>query len=128
MIPTSTGAAKAIGLVLPELAGLLHGMAVRVPTANVSLVDLTVTLKKEATAEQINQALKEAANGPLSAVLGYTEEPLVSIDFNGCNKSSTVDALSTAVNKGHLAKVLTWYDNETGFSHRMLDVAKLMAN
>lgn len=128
MIPTSTGAAKAIGLVLPELAGLLHGMAVRVPTANVSLVDLTVTLKKEATAEQINQALKEAANGPLSEVLGYTEEPLVSIDFNGCNKSSTVDALSTAVNKGHLAKVLTWYDNETGFSHRMLDVAKLMAN
>jgi glyceraldehyde 3-phosphate dehydrogenase len=127
MIPTSTGAAKAIGLVLPELAGLLHGMAVRVPTANVSLVDLTVTLKKEATTEQVNQALKEAANGPLSSVLGYTEEPLVSIDFNGNNMSSTVDALSTAVNKGHLAKVLTWYDNETGFSHRMLDVASLMA-
>ncbi|MFW7377594.1 MAG: type I glyceraldehyde-3-phosphate dehydrogenase [Oligoflexus sp.] len=127
MIPTSTGAAKAIGLVLPELAGRLDGMAVRVPTANVSLVDLTVQLKKETTTEAVNQALKAAAEGPLAGILGYSDEPLVSIDYNGCANSSTVDALSTKVTSGRMLKVIAWYDNETGFSHRMLDVAQLMA-
>ena len=127
MIPTSTGAAKAIALVLPELKGKINGLAVRVPTPNVSLVDLTVTLGKSATAEEINKALKEAAEGPLKGVLGYSDEPLVSIDYNGCTASSTVDALSTSVTEGKLVKVLSWYDNETGFSNRMLDVAKLMA-
>jgi glyceraldehyde 3-phosphate dehydrogenase len=127
MIPTSTGAAKAIGLVLPELSGLLHGMAVRVPTSNVSLVDLSVNLKSEASAEQLNEAFNEAAAGNLNGVLGFSNEPLVSIDYNGCTNSSTVDGLSTFVNNGKHAKILTWYDNETGFSYRMLDVAKLMA-
>lgn len=127
MIPTSTGAAKAISLVLPELEGKLNGMAVRVPTANVSLVDLTVHLEKETSVEEINKALKEASEqGPLSPVLGYSEEPLVSIDYNGCAASSTVDSLSTIVSDGRMAKVLSWYDNETGFSNRMVDVARLM--
>ncbi len=127
MIPTSTGAAKAISLVIPELKGLLNGGAVRVPTANVSLVDLTVHLKKDTSAEEINKAMQEASQGALKGVLGYSEEPLVSIDYNGCPASSTLDALSTMVVGGRLAKVLSWYDNETGFSNRMLDVARLMA-
>lgn len=127
MIPTSTGAAKAIGLVLPELQGKLHGMAVRVPTANVSLVDLTVLLQKDTTAEAVNKVLKEAAEGPLKGILAYSEEPLVSIDYNGNPASSTVDALSTIVTSGRMLKVIAWYDNETGFSNRMLDVARLMA-
>jgi glyceraldehyde 3-phosphate dehydrogenase len=127
MIPTSTGAAKAIGLVMPELKGKLNGMAIRVPTANVSVVDLTVRLGKDTTKEEINKALKEASAGPLKGILGYSEEPLVSIDYNGCPASSTVDALSTDVIGGNLVKVVSWYDNETGFSHRMLDVAKLMS-
>lgn len=127
MIPTSTGAAKAIALVLPELAGKLHGLAVRVPTANVSLVDLTVQTEKPTSTEEVNQALREAAEGPLKSVLAYSEEPLVSVDYNGCIASSTVDGLSTAVINGNLIKVLTWYDNETGFSNRMLDVAARMA-
>lgn len=127
MIPTSTGAAKAISLVLPELEGKLNGMAVRVPTANVSLVDLTVQLKKDASVEAINKALQEAAGGSLKGILGYSEEPLVSIDYNGTTSSSTVDSLSTMVSFGKMAKVLSWYDNETGFSNRMLDVARLMA-
>ena len=127
MIPTSTGAAKAIGLVLPELNGLIQGLAVRVPTANVSMVDFTAQLSKEVTAEEINRALKEAAEGTLKGVLGYSDDPLVSIDYNGCTESSTVDALSTSVSGGNLMKVLSWYDNETGFSNRMLDVARIMA-
>ncbi len=127
MIPTSTGAAKAISLVLPELEGKLNGMAVRVPTANVSLVDLTVQLNQETTTEAVNKALAEAAAGPLQGILGFSVEPLVSIDFNGNTHSSTVDALSTMVSSGKMAKVLSWYDNETGFSNRMLDVARLMA-
>ena len=126
MIPTSTGAAKAISLVLPELEGKLNGLAVRVPTSNVSLVDLTVQVAKDTSVEEVNAALKEASNGALKQVLGYSEEPLVSIDYNGCTASSTVDALSTSVVNGKLVKVLSWYDNETGFSHRMLDVAQLM--
>ena len=126
MIPTSTGAAKAISLVLPQLEGKLNGMAVRVPTANVSLVDLTVQLNKETSVDEINAALAAAANGPLKGILGYSEEPLVSVDYNGVTASSTVDSLSTMVSSGKMAKVLSWYDNETGFSNRMLDVARLM--
>jgi glyceraldehyde 3-phosphate dehydrogenase len=127
MIPSSTGAAKAIGLVLPELKGKLHGVSVRVPTPNVSLVDVTFEVEKNTTAEEVNAALEKAANGKMKHVLGFTKEQLVSIDFNGCEKSSFVDAENTSVIGGNLVKVLSWYDNETGFSHRMLDVAKLMA-
>jgi glyceraldehyde 3-phosphate dehydrogenase len=127
MIPSSTGAAKAIGLVMPELKGKLNGLAVRVPTPNVSLVDVVLELGKDATAEEVNRALSEAANGPMKHVLGYTDLPLVSIDFNGCAKSSFVDGSCTAGIGGNMIKVLSWYDNETGFSHRMLDVAKLMS-
>ena len=127
MIPTSTGAAKAISLVLPELEGKLNGMAVRVPTANVSLVDLVVHLEKETTVEEVNKALRDAANGPLKGILGFSDEPLVSIDYNGVTASSTVDGLSTIVSDGRMVKVLSWYDNESGFSNRMLDVARLMS-
>jgi glyceraldehyde 3-phosphate dehydrogenase len=127
MIPTSTGAAKAIGLVLPELKGKLHGISVRVPTPNVSLVDVTFEVEKATTTEEVNKALSKAASGPLSHVLGYTDEPLVSVDFNGCSKSSVVDSSCTSVLGGNMVKVLSWYDNETGFSYRMLDIAKLMA-
>ncbi len=127
MIPTSTGAAVAIGLVLPELKGKLDGISIRVPTPNVSLVDLTVTVKKETNIEEVNAALKAAADGPLKGILNYTTELLVSSDFNGSPASSTVDADSTMVIGGKMIKVLAWYDNESGFSHRMLDVAALMA-
>lgn len=127
MIPTSTGAAKAIGLVMPELKGKMDGMAIRVPTPNVSCVDVTFKLAKSTTAEAINKALKEASEGALKGVLGYTDEPLVSIDFNGNSHSSFVDGLSTTVMEGNMCKILSWYDNESGFSWRMLDVAKLMA-
>lgn len=127
MIPTSTGAAKAIGLVLPELKGKLDGLAVRVPTPNVSLVDVTFEVAKATTAEEVNKMLKDAANGPMKGILSYTDEPLVSVDFNGCPSSSTIDGASTKVLEGNLVKVLSWYDNETGFSWRMLDVARLMA-
>ena len=126
MIPTSTGAAKAIALVLPELKGKLNGLAIRVPTPNVSLVDLTVEVAKATTISEVNAALRSAAQGALKPVLGYTEEPLVSIDFNGCRMSSTVDGASTDVIDGTLVKILAWYDNESGFSWRMLDVARLM--
>lgn len=124
MIPTSTGAAKAIGLVIPELAGKIQGLAVRVPTPNVSLVDFTCEIKKSATAEEINASLQKAAEGPLKGVLSFTSEPLVSSDFNGNPYSSIVDGQST-LSTGTLVKVLSWYDNETGFSNRMLDVARL---
>lgn len=127
MIPTSTGAASAIGLVLPELKGKLDGISVRVPTPNVSLVDLTVQVKKHTTRDEVNKVLREAAEGPLKGILAYTEELLVSSDFNGSSASSTVDADSTNVLNGTLVKVLAWYDNESGFSNRMLDVAALMA-
>jgi glyceraldehyde 3-phosphate dehydrogenase len=127
MIPTSTGAAKAIGLVLPELKGKLDGLAVRVPTPNVSLVDVTFEVSKTTTAEEVNKMLKDAASGPLKGILSYTDEPLVSVDFNGNPSSSTIDGASTKVLEGNLVKVLSWYDNETGFSWRMLDVARLMA-
>lgn len=126
MIPTSTGAAKAIGLVLPELLGKIQGLSVRVPTPNVSLVDFTAEVSKECTAEEVNKILREASEGPLKGVLGYSNEPLVSIDYNGNKLSSTIDAMSTSVAGGTLIKVLSWYDNETGFSNRMLDVARIL--
>lgn len=126
MIPTSTGAAKAIGLVMPELKGKMHGMAIRVPTPNVSLVDVTFEVGRSVTVEEINDALRKAANGPMKGILGYTDEPLVSIDYNGDSQSSIVDGASTAVMEGTMVKVLSWYDNETGFSWRMLDVARLL--
>ncbi|MBS3810037.1 MAG: type I glyceraldehyde-3-phosphate dehydrogenase [Desulfobacterales bacterium] len=125
MIPTTTGAAKAVGLVLPDLNGKLNGMAIRVPTPNVSLVDLTATLKEPASAEQVNAALKEAAEGPLSGILGFSEEPLVSEDFNGNRLSSIVDADNTYVIED-MVKVLSWYDNETGYSERVVDLAEMM--
>jgi len=122
MIPTTTGAARAVSLVLPQLAGKLNGMAIRVPTPNVSVIDLVVQLNKVATVDEINQAMKEAAESHLKGILAYCEEPLVSIDFNGSSVSSTLDAPSTMV-IGDMVKVLSWYDNEFGYSNRMIDLA-----
>lgn len=127
IIPTSTGAAKAIGLVMPELKGKLHGLSLRVPTATVSVVDLVIDLKKSATTQAINESLKSAADGPLKDILGYCDEPLVSSDFRGNPASSIVDAPSTVVLEGKMAKVLSWYDNEWGYSCRVGDLAKFMA-
>ncbi|NVN99767.1 MAG: type I glyceraldehyde-3-phosphate dehydrogenase [Geobacteraceae bacterium] len=127
MIPTSTGAAKAVSLVLPELKGKLDGFAIRVPTPNVSVVDLTCTLKNATDAAAVNAALKAAAEGPLKGVLGYSEEELVSIDYNGCQLSSIVDAKSTKVIDGNLLKVLSWYDNESGFSKRVIDLINFIS-
>lgn len=125
MIPTTTGAAKAVSLVLPQLEGKLNGMAIRVPTPNVSIVDLVVQLEKEASVDEINSAMKEASETYLKGILAYSEEPLVSVDFNGTTVSSTVDALSTMA-IGDMAKVLAWYDNEFGYSSRMIDLAIYM--
>jgi glyceraldehyde 3-phosphate dehydrogenase len=122
MIPTTTGAARAVGLVLPHLKGKLDGMAIRVPTPNVSVVDLVADIEKEATAESVNAALKEAAAGPLKGILQYCDEPLVSIDFNGNPHSSIVDASLTKVLEGNMVKVLSWYDNEWGYSTRLKDL------
>lgn len=127
IIPTTTGAAKAVSLVLPELKGKLNGGAMRVPTPNVSLVDLVVELGKDVTAEEINAALKEAAEGDLKGILAYSEEPLVSGDYNGNAASSTIDALSTMVMEGSMAKVISWYDNETGYSNRVVDLVDYIA-
>jgi glyceraldehyde 3-phosphate dehydrogenase len=121
MIPTKTGAAAAVGLVLPELKGKLDGFAVRVPTINVSLVDLTFTAKRATSVEEINKILKAAADGPLKGVLAYNDQPLVSVDFNHDPASSTYDSTLTKVIDGTLVKVCSWYDNEWGFSNRMLD-------
>lgn len=126
MIPTTTGAAKAISLVIPELKGKLDGFAMRVPTPNVSVVDLTVVLKKAATTEEINAALKAASQGAMKGILDYTDDAVVSIDFNHCAASSTVDSKMTSVIDGTLAKVLAWYDNEWGYSNRVIDLAELM--
>jgi glyceraldehyde 3-phosphate dehydrogenase len=126
MIPTTTGAAKAVSLVLPALKGKLDGMAIRVPTANVSVVDLVVTLSKDTDAAQVNAALKAAADGPLKGILGFCTEELVSIDFNGNPLSSIVDAPSTKVIGGNMVKVISWYDNETGFSNRVVDLMKIL--
>ncbi len=128
MIPTSTGAAKAVSLVLPELKGKLDGMAIRVPVPTVSVVDLVAELEKETTAEEINAALKEASVGYLKGILQYCDEPCVSVDFKGNPHSSIIDALSTKVIEGNLVKVLTWYDNEWGFSCRMKDLINHIAS
>jgi glyceraldehyde 3-phosphate dehydrogenase len=127
MIPTTTGAARAVGEVLPELKGKLDGSAIRVPTPNVSVVDLTFTPKRDTTKEEVNSLLKAAAEGALKGVLGFSEEPLVSIDYNHDSHSSTIDSLETSVIDGKLVRVLSWYDNEWGFSNRMLDTAGAMA-
>ena len=127
MIPTTTGAAKAVSLVLPELEGKLNGMAIRVPTPNVSIVDLTVQLSKHATVDEVNKVMKEAAETNLKGILGFCEEPLVSTDFNGSPASSIVDGLSTMA-IGDMVKVLAWYDNEFGYSSRMVDLAVYMTN
>ena len=126
MIPTTTGAAKAVALVLPELSGKLNGLAIRVPTPNVSIVDLVVTVEKpDVTVTDVNNALKEASEGALAGILGYSDLPLVSSDYNGCPLSSIVDAPTTYV-IGDMIKVLSWYDNEAGYSTRMVDLAAMI--
>ena len=127
MIPTTTGAARAVGLVLPELNGKLDGSSVRVPTPNVSLIDLVFTPGRDTSREELNEALKTASEGALKGVLDFTDQPLVSSDFNHYPASSTVDSLETAVLEGKLARVVSWYDNEWGFSNRMIDTAGVMA-
>lgn len=127
-IPTSTGAAKNVGLVLPELNGKLDGFSMRVPTINVSCVDLTFEAARDTTVEEVNDILRAAADGPLQDVLGYSDEPLVSIDFNHDPRSSIVDTELTKVMQGNMVKVLSWYDNEWGFSNRMLDITTALMN
>ncbi|WP_019533316.1 type I glyceraldehyde-3-phosphate dehydrogenase [Paenibacillus ginsengihumi] len=127
IIPSTTGAAKAVSLVLPELKGKLNGMAMRVPTPNVSVTDLVAELKTNVTVEEVNAALKEAANGPLKGILNYSEEPLVSSDYNGDPASSTIDALSTMVVGDNMVKVVSWYDNEWGYSNRVVDLVSYIA-
>ena len=126
MIPTSTGAAKAVGLVLPELNGKLDGVAIRVPTPNVSVVDLTFTASRETSVDEINAAIRSAADGPLKSVLGYTDKKLVSSDFNHDPHSSIFHTDQTKVMDGTMVRILTWYDNEWGFSNRMADTAVAM--
>ncbi|HEY6005536.1 MAG TPA: type I glyceraldehyde-3-phosphate dehydrogenase, partial [Anaeromyxobacter sp.] len=126
MIPATTGSAKAVAEVIPQLKGKLHGTAVRVPTPNVSLVDLTVEMEKPASAEEINAAFRKAAEGSLKGVLKYSDEPTVSVDYNHDPHSSIFDATSTFVIDGNFAKVFAWYDNEWGFSNRMVDVARVL--
>lgn len=128
MIPTTTGAARATAKVIPELEGKIDGMAIRVPTPDVSLVDFTAEIEKETTAEEVNATLKAAADGPLKGILYVSDEPLVSIDYTGDSNSSIVDALSTAVMGGNLLKVLAWYDNEWGYSERVVDLAKYVGD
>lgn len=127
MIPTTTGAAKAVALVLPELKGKLNGFAMRVPTPNVSVVDLVVELEKNVTVEEVNEAMKTAANNELKGILQYSELPLVSVDYNHDPHSSSFDALSTMVMEGNMVKVLSWYDNEWGYSNRVVDLAAFIA-
>ncbi|MFK7697747.1 type I glyceraldehyde-3-phosphate dehydrogenase [Paenibacillus sp. HJGM_3] len=128
IIPSTTGAAKAVSLVLPELKGKLNGMSFRVPTPNVSVTDLVAELKVNVTVEDVNAALREASNGALKGILNYTEEPLVSSDFNGDPASSTIDALSTMVVGDNMVKVVSWYDNEWGYSNRVVDLAAFIAS
>jgi len=128
IIPTTTGAAKALALVIPELKGKFDGMALRVPTSTVSIVDFVCLVEKETTVEEVNAAFKAAAEGPMKGILGYEEEPLVSTDFKGDPRSSIVDGLSTAVMDGNLVKVVAWYDNEWGYSVRVADLIKLIAD
>ncbi|MFC4355939.1 glyceraldehyde-3-phosphate dehydrogenase [Chryseomicrobium palamuruense] len=127
IIPTSTGAAKALTLVLPELKGKMHGMALRVPTPNVSLVDLVVDLERDVTVEEVNEAFEKAANGAMNGILAITNDPLVSIDFNTTTTSATVDGLTTMVIGDRKVKVLAWYDNEWGYSARVIDLTKKVA-
>jgi glyceraldehyde 3-phosphate dehydrogenase len=127
MIPTTTGAAKAVGLVIPALNGKVDGFAIRVPTPDVSVVDFVAELGQDVTVEEINRALKSASENTLKGVLGFSEEPLVSIDYTGDTHSSIVDSLSTMVIQKRLAKVVAWYDNEMGFSARMCDVTEMIA-
>ena len=126
IIPASTGAAKAVGLVLPTVQGKLDGMAMRVPTPNVSIVDLVATVESEISVEQVNEAFASAAQGPMRGVLEYTDEPLVSSDFNGNPASSIVDAQSTSVMANSMVKVISWYDNEWGYSNRLVDLANFV--
>jgi glyceraldehyde 3-phosphate dehydrogenase len=128
IIPTTTGAARATALVIPELAGKIDGMAIRVPTPDVSLVDLTAEVEKETSEEEVNDALRAAAAGPLNGILHVSDEPLVSVDFTGHPASSIVDSLSTAVMGGNLVKVLAWYDNEWGYSARVVDLARYVGD
>ena len=127
MIPTTTGAAKATALTIPQLKGKMDGLAIRVPTPNVSLVDFVCELEKEVTREEVNNAFKKASEGKLSHILEYTEEPLVSRDFNGNPHSAIVDGLSTCVIEGNLVKVLAWYDNEWGYSHRLVELVEYIS-
>ena len=127
MIPTTTGAAKAVSLVLPELAGKMNGMALRVPTPNVSLTDLVVQLSKPASAQEVNKAFKEASQSSMEGIIEYCDEPLVSIDFNGITASTAVDALSTLSIGGDMVKILAWYDNEFGYANRLVDLAVYIA-
>jgi glyceraldehyde 3-phosphate dehydrogenase len=122
IIPTSTGAAKAVSLVLPQLKGKLNGMAMRVPTAAVSVVDIVFNLERSTTKEEVNAALKNAAEGELKGILGYSEEPLVSVDYKGDSRSSVIDALSTMVIEDNMVKLVSWYDNEWGYSSRVVDL------
>lgn len=128
IIPSTTGAAKAVSLVLPELKGKLNGMAFRVPTPNVSVTDLVAELSRSVTVEEVNNTLKEAANGPLKGIMNYSEEPLVSSDYNGDPASSTIDALSTMVVGDNMVKVVSWYDNEWGYSNRVVDLCAYIAS
>ena len=126
MIPTTTGAAKAVALVLPQLKGKLNGMSIRIPTPAVSLVDVGFELKGETDKETVNKALKEAAEGKMKNILGYCDEPLVSIDFKQDPRSSVVDALSTMMSESRMLKVLSWYDNEWGYSNRIIDLLNMI--
>ena len=128
IIPSTTGAAKAVSLVLPELKGKLNGMAFRVATPNVSVTDLVAELSRNVTVEEVNGALKAAAEGPLRGIMNYSEDPLVSSDYNGDPASSTIDALSTMVVEGNMVKVVSWYDNEWGYSNRVVDLAAYIAS
>jgi len=126
IIPTSTGAAKAIGTVIPALKGKLNGLSLRIPTPNVSIIDLVAQVHQEVTVESVNEVLKRAAENELQGVLGYTDEPLVSVDFNGDSRSAIIDGASTMVIEGRMVKVLAWYDNEWGYSCRMVDLIRMM--
>ena len=128
IVPTSTGAAKAVALVIPELKGKLNGVALRVPTPNVSMVDFVVQVEKRTIAEEVNQAFKDAANGPMKGILGYSDLPLVSSDHQGSNDSSIVDSSLTLVMGNDMVKVMAWYDNEWGYSQRVLDLAEIVAS
>jgi glyceraldehyde-3-phosphate dehydrogenase (NAD(P)) len=127
IVPTTTGAAQAVALVIPEMAGKLNGIALRVPTPNVSVVDLVIQVEKPAIAEQVNEILKSAAEGHMKGILGYSDLPLVSSDYRKTDDSSIVDASLTMVMGGDMVKVIAWYDNEWGYSQRVVDLAELMA-